>query len=113
MDAVKFLKEKERMCNRYQSLNCKGCPLEPAPEYGGYISCEQFAEEDPDEVVSNVEEWSENNPILTNAMKFEQIFGTLTPIAKLINESPKYWDMEYETPINVGEFKALNGTLIQ
>lgn len=98
MDAVRFLKEKNRMCDRYYSTDCKGCPLEPAPECGGYVSCEQFAEEDPDEVVLNVEEWSEKNPILTNAMKFEQVFGTLTPIAKLINESPKYWDREYEEP---------------
>lgn len=96
MDAVKFLKEKNRMCNIY--LSCKGCPLEIATELGGYDSCEQFMEENPDEAVFNVEGWSEKNPILTNAMKFEQVFGSLTPIAKLINESPKYWDREYEEP---------------
>lgn len=102
MDAVKFLEEKKRMCDRYYPVDCKGCPLEPAPEVSGYASCEQFAEEDPSEVVLNVEEWSEANPIFTNAMKFEEVFGTLTPVAKLINSNPKWWDMEYETPCKIG-----------
>ena len=102
MDAVKFLKEKKRMCDRYYDTDCVDCPLRPCPEYGGYASCEQFAEEDPDEVVLNVEEWSKAHPLITNAMKFEAVFGTLVPIAKLINESPAYWDKEYETPCKIG-----------
>lgn len=103
MDAVKFLKEKKRMCDRYYSNDCKSCPLEPSPECGGYASCEQFAEEDPDEVVFNVEEWSAEHPITTNAMKFEEVFGTLAPVAKMINSSPTWWDKEYEPPV---EFKS-------
>lgn len=101
MDAVKFLKEKKRMCDRYYSNDCKGCPLGPAPENGGYASCEQFAEEDPDEVVVNVEQWSAEHPIITNAMKFEQVFGTLAPVAKLINGNPTWWDKEYEAPVEL------------
>lgn len=101
MDAVKFLKEKKRMCDRYYSNDCKGCPLKPAPEDGGYASCEQFAEEDPYEVVVNVEEWSAEHPIITNAMKFEQVFGTLAPVAKLINSNPTWWDNEYEAPVEL------------
>lgn len=100
MDAVKFLKEKNRMCDRYYSNDCKRCPLQPAPEDGGYASCKQFEEEDPDEVVLNVEEWSKENPLITNAMKFEAVFGTLNPVAKLINENPTWWDKEYEKPFN-------------
>ena len=100
MDAVKFLKAKQRMCDTYYDGDCKGCPLEPAPEYGGYVSCEQFTEEDPDEVVLNVEEWEQDHPIVTNAMKFEEVFGTLSPVAKLINERPKWWDMEYFKPFS-------------
>lgn len=99
MDAVRFLKEKNRMCDRYYPDDCKGCPLQPAPDEGGYASCEQFAEEDPEEVVFNVEEWSKNNPLLTNAMMFEETFGTLAPIAQLVNTSPEYWDMEYKKPV--------------
>lgn len=98
MDAVEFIKQKNRMCERYYPNDCKGCPLQPAPEYGGYASCDQFVEEDPEEVVLNVEEWAKKNPIVTNAMKFEEIFGTLTPVAKLINSTPVWWDKEYEEP---------------
>ena len=99
MDAVKFLKEKKRMCDRYYPVDCDGCPLKPVPEDGGYASCEQFTEEDPEEVVLNVEEWSKQNPIITNAMKFEEVFGTLVPVAKLINSNPTWWDTEYESPV--------------
>lgn len=98
MDAVEFIKQKNRMCDRYYSNDCKGCPLQPAPEDGGYASCDQFVEEDPEEVVLNVEEWAKENPIVTNAMKFEEIFGTLKPVAKLINSNPVWWDKEYEKP---------------
>lgn len=74
MDAVKFLREKKRMCDwYYYSNDCKGCPLEPATEYGGYPSCDQVAEKDPYEVVRCVEEWSEKHPIITNAIKKEKI----------------------------------------
>lgn len=101
MNAVEFLKQKKRMCGKYKADGCKRCPLRPAPAYGDYeyVSCGQFMDKDPEKVTYIVSEWSLANPILTNAMKFEQVFGSVKPIAKLLNESPYYWNMEYDEPV--------------
>ena len=34
MDALKFFKEFDRMCNYYSDENCRGCPRETEPTCG-------------------------------------------------------------------------------
>ena len=34
MDALKFLEEFDRMCNRYVKNYCKGCPRAESPDCG-------------------------------------------------------------------------------
>ena len=72
MDAVKFLKQKDRMCNSF-SL-CSQCPMS-ALKNNRNVSCIQLHERYPEEVVRIVEQWSKENPIITNAMKFNEVFG--------------------------------------
>ena len=69
MDAVKYLKEKSKMCGFIKSSAykdcvysdlCKNCPLKK-------INCQDGSH--PEEAVRLVEEWSKENPAMTNAMK--------------------------------------------
>jgi len=50
MDAVKFLKEKTRLCNSVS--DCAVCPLN--------VHCTPFG--DPEKAVATIEEWSKANP---------------------------------------------------
>lgn len=61
MDAVKFLKERKRMCEAYKG--CTGCPME-GQLCGGYISV------DAERVVGAVEEWSAAHPRKTRQSAF-------------------------------------------
>ena len=65
MDAKEFVRETKRMCNTY-SLSCDHCPLDSA-------GC--AADELNEDTVDIVEQWSINHPIVTNRMKFEEVFG--------------------------------------
>ena len=69
MDAVQFLKEVRRMCDA-KADDCDGCPFEHSHERD---VCRVF--DAPDETVRIVEEWSKAHPVMTNAMKFEEVFG--------------------------------------
>ena len=86
MDAVEFLKERARMCKSFPDF-CSGCPLFSVGCGGG----------DPDETVSAVEQWSKEHPVVTNGMKFEEVFGCFSP-------KPGYylpdawWDEPYKEP---------------
>ena len=61
MDAVRFLKEKDRMCEYYEY--CEGCPLADGIETPLYCTC---PEEEPEKTVAIIEKWSNTHPIQTN-----------------------------------------------
>lgn len=54
MDAIKFLKEKNRMCNCYNDYCCD-CPLED-------YDCDGTKEEEFEAIVAAVEKWFEEHP---------------------------------------------------
>lgn len=58
MDAVKFIKEKDRMCNNM--IGCDGCPVRGM--------CNP-ASETIEAAVATVEKWSRENPLVTNGDK--------------------------------------------
>ena len=64
MDAKEFFKEATRMCKTHYCYN--DCP--------GYEICSKYGKKSQ-EMIDIVEKWSKENPIITNAMKFEEIFG--------------------------------------
>lgn len=68
MDAVKFLKEKKRMCDSLDN-HCTGCKIEIESE-GGAIECDVYIEEHPERAVEIVEEWSEEHPEETYLTQF-------------------------------------------
>lgn len=71
MDAVEFLKEKERMCNKCSA--CSGCPAD-RKNNGFYMDCEDLAIENPEEFVAIVERWSDEHPKKTRQSRFLEVF---------------------------------------
>lgn len=65
MDAVEFLKERNRLCNSFR-YNCLNCPAYNC------ANSEHF-----EETVALIEKWSKEHPIITNEMKFEEVFGEI------------------------------------
>lgn len=94
MDAVKFLKEKNRMCNKYK--NCFECPVgtKNGGCQAGIVRDQEVTEE---ELVSIVENWASEHPVKTRQSEFLKMF----PDAKLIDNEiifmcPKFIDETYK-----------------
>lgn len=62
MEAVKFIKERNRMCDSYAE-GCDSCPLYTEP-------CIRFRNENAERVVGVVEEWSVAHPLKTRQSAF-------------------------------------------
>lgn len=93
MDAVEFLKEKERMCKKTDF--CVNCPA--YRENNGYdVLCDEFMNEHPKEYVSCVEKWSAEHPINTRQSEFLKMFpnADLTR-GGVINICSRYADVNY------------------
>lgn len=93
MDAVRFLKEKLRMCDKY---SCKNCPLSIANNGTGE-GCDYLVRNNPDKCVEIVEAWSVEHPVKTRQSEFLKMF----PNAKLIDNEiifmcPKFIDETYK-----------------
>ena len=71
MEAIEFLKEYRRMCNSYQ--HCGGCPLKEA----GCLASGMRLKSDSKflTIISTVEQWSKEHPLVTNEMKVREVFG--------------------------------------
>ena len=67
MDAVKFLKECNRICD---TVDCLDCPL-----HDEHICMHGIEDGEEEKAVSIVEQWSKENLILTNQQKFYEVFG--------------------------------------
>ena len=87
MDAVKFLKEVNRMCNKIE--NCCDCPL-----HDGDFCIHDIDNGKEEKAVSIVEQWSKENPVMTNLDKFKEVFGSANGIVAPSN----WWHREYKAP---------------
>ena len=67
MDAVKYLKERERMCNSYNNM-CDGCGFGKVPK------CNRTEEDNPEKAVAIVEKWSAEHPVKTRQSEFLKMF---------------------------------------
>ena len=95
MDAISYLKERERICNRFAHSPCMYCPFDG--------NCSSLEKSEPSEAVRIVEEWSKEHPATTNADKFKEVFGVEPKRPKLngvvVHEkgmSDEWWDEPYE-----------------
>ena len=95
MDAVEFLKEKDRMCKFYGG-KCEGCPFEENEQGIHHVLCAfKLDMWEPEDYVGCVNDWSIEHPVLTNGMKFEKVFG-IPPYN--LNEDSRWWYIPYKEP---------------
>lgn len=68
MDALKFIKEFDRMCDYYSGGFCKGCPRKEEP------SCDSstMSDEELAKLISDVEKWSKEHPQRTRLQDFRE-----------------------------------------
>lgn len=59
MDAITFIKERRRMCD---TVGCEYCPINEVLEIHG---CEKWIDNNPEQAVSIVDEWSKEHPTYT------------------------------------------------
>lgn len=80
MDAVEFLKAKNRMCREYGELpeDCFACPIgnDSGGCRAGVFENQEVAEE---ELVAIVEKWAEEHPIKTRQSEFLKMYPNATP----------------------------------
>lgn len=79
MDAVKFLKERKRMCDSFGDSSCEGC-LIYAIDIG--TGCFDFQDDHPEQTVEIVEKWSKEHPQETRLSRFLKYY----PNAELNND---------------------------
>lgn len=79
MDAVKFLKERKRMCHFSGDTSCHGCPLY---KERGIFQCLQFQDLFPEQTVNIIEKWVKEHPRETRKDDFFEKF----PHAKKISD---------------------------
>lgn len=95
MDALIFLKEYKRMCESNRS--CISCPIHHIIER--YNNCREAIQKNSEEVIKMVETWAKENPSMTNAKKFEEIFGIKPENAEMPYKDrtfPNWWDQPFE-----------------
>ena len=60
MDAIEFIRERNRMCATYMPKRCEGCP---ADNYGGCgVTCIMIDKIDAERLVPIVKKWSSEHP---------------------------------------------------
>ena len=103
MDAVKFLKEEDRMCDKYKYSSdhtCSDCPCH-SKRNGTDEICISLRKTDPAKYVEIVEKWSKEHPAKTRQSEFLKMFPnaqTLQNGALIV--CPKLVDSEYEINCN-------------
>lgn len=79
MDAMKFLQERNRMCNSF-SPDCEGCRVDEAKSV--MDECCRWMLENPERAVKFVEEWSAAHPVKTR----QDVFLEQWPEAELTKD---------------------------
>ena len=64
MDALEFLRERERMCNSYDG--CKGCPFDNSK----CVIDSTISDEDCKRIIATVEQWAKEHPRKTRQSVF-------------------------------------------
>lgn len=102
MDALEFLREHKRMCNRYEG--CCDCPLEVSICPGSST----IPDEDYKKIITVVEHWSKEHPSKTLQSVFlEQWPNAARDREGVINFCPKYVDVNVSCACESGGEKRL------
>ena len=95
MEAIEFLKEAKRKCS---STTCDVCQIE---RLGVMCVLLAWSDEKLEQLVSEVEQWSKEHTIVTNAQKFKEVFGVeaIYAISSPNVQALKDWlDKPYKEP---------------
>lgn len=71
MDAVKFFKERDRMCDSFDD-NCTGCEL--CKSSRSDLICRAYIFNYPEKAVAIVEQWAKDHPLKTRQSEFLKMF---------------------------------------
>ena len=71
MDFKELCNTRKRMCDKY---SCDQCPISSNYKKDYAISCCEYFMNYPEEVEEIIDKWNKENPIITNADKFREIF---------------------------------------
>ena len=71
MEAIELLKTLKRICSKYK---CSDCPV-VARSCICIKNISITSDETLNSIIENVEQWSKEHPIITNAQKFKEVFG--------------------------------------
>lgn len=94
VEFAKIVNEHKRMCESFKM--CGKCPL--GKEHGLVTQCRDWTFNNPAEAEEIIMKWAAEHPIVTNGMKFEEIFGvpfgvvscgSMLSISKWINSEYK------------------------
>ena len=89
MDAAKFIQERNRMCNSFDS--CSNCPLNKDGIFC-YASMEKHSQVAAEEVVQLVEGWSKENPRKTRQSVFLEQYPNAKCVDGVLVFCPKWID---------------------
>lgn len=67
MDAIKFVRERNRMCS---NKTCSDCELSPQNNGADLLMCCDFVWQHPAEAIRIVKQWSKKNPAPTRQSEF-------------------------------------------
>lgn len=92
MDAVKFFKEKKRMCDMYESCQT-GCPLFKERKQEFTMLCSKYCLRIPEEAVAIVEKWSAEHPAKTHQSEFLKLHPNADIREGILNLCPRRIDL--------------------
>ena len=94
MEFLEFWKNYSRMCDN----NCKQCKLNDLRDDESKARCIVACAEHPKEAEKIVEKWAKENPPMTNADKFEKVFGFDVEVLREMNRKDfqKWRKLEFE-----------------
>ena len=91
MDALEFIKERNRMCRSFGG-SCNGCPADKN------ICCSAFAWQE--ELVAVVEKWSKENPRKTRQSLLLEQYPSAQSVDGVIMICPKMLDTSFSCPLD-------------
>ena len=94
MDAVKFIKERKRMCKSFGTI-CKGCPAFGTDEDGLCCAVEKESSLDATAQIAIVEEWSAAHPRKTRQDVFLEQWPNAKCVGDILTICPKVIDMSF------------------
>ena len=103
MDAVKFIREYDRMCDSFNG-NCAGCEINK--HLHGEMWCKAYIRQHPEEVVAIVEKRSKEHPRKTRQNELLKLFPRVEKAADgMVAFCPEDMDSKFVCPIKNGGYR--------